>query len=298
MCYGRLLALTTRIRKGKAMSRGWTTGLAVVALIVSVWTGWSVYHGDRASHREETVLERINRTSTMRCGYIVWPPYFSYDPGTKEMGGISYDYTMALAKELGVKVEWVEETGWGTFQEGLNANRFDILCTLPWISGGRSRIALLSRPVITQPMYAIARADDNRFPDEASINKPDVKIAVVDGDPTQEVRHVRFPKSQELPLSPMIDNASMVMNVTGRKADIAFYDGENVENFNRNATDKIKIVAGGSPVRLFNCAYAIKLGESDFKASLDAAIGSLMTSGIAAQVVADSHSNYRLPESP
>lgn len=194
-----------------------------------------------------------------------------------------------LAQELGLKVDWAEETGWGNYHEGLNTGRFDVMCSPPWASGFRARAALLTKPAIGSALYAVGRGDDNRFPDVESLNHNDVKIAVIDGDATQSVRQMRFPSAQELTLSPMTDNATMILNVTGKKADVTFYDANNLEMYNAQAKDKIKILAGGKPIRVFDCVYAVKLGEFDLKSALDTAITALTKSGMTQQIV----KNYR-----
>lgn len=188
-------------------------------------------------------------------------------------------------QELGLKVEWAEETGWGNYSEGLNTGRFDVMCSPPWASGFRARASLLTKPAIGSALYAVARADDNRFPDVESLNQKDVKIAVVDGDTTQSVRKMMFPFAQELTLSPMVDSATLILNVTGRKADVTLYDANNLATYNAHAADKIKIVAGGKPIRVFDCVYAVRLGETDLKNALDAAISALTKSGITQQIV-------------
>jgi len=282
-----MLPLSFLIREKKAVNQRISNKLALLAVVLAL--GALTYSFEKTgpnAARQETALERINRTGTLRCGYVVWPPYLAIDPQTKEKSGAAYDYAMALGREMGIKIEWAEEVGWGSYQAGLNANRFDVMCSPVWASGPRARSSLLTRPVFGTPLYAVARTDDSRFDkDMESINASNVKIAVLDGDATQTIRQMRFPSAQELSLSPMTDNAQMILNVTGRKADVALFDIFSFIQIN-NATDgKIKLVGGRKPVREFSNVLAVKTGEADLKAALDASICVLVKSGVTDQIV-------------
>lgn len=111
------------------------------------------------------------------------------DPNTGAMSGLTYDLVSAIGRELGLKVEWTEETGWGTFAQGLDSGRYDMMCSMGRQSGDRAKAALLTRPVAFNAMYAFARADDDRFDGGLqTLNDPAAAIAVVEGDPTQDIR--------------------------------------------------------------------------------------------------------------
>ncbi len=236
--------------------------------------------------KSETVYDRALRNGTIRCGYIVYPPYLSKDPNTGVMSGPSYDVAEALAKELSLKLDWVEETGWGTFQEGLKANRFDLMCVPVWQTGGRARVALLSEPVYYNAEFAVARDNDSRFDhDLNSINNSAVRIMVEDNNPVQMTRRMRFPLAQEIALPEMSNAADAPMSVATGKADIYFDNIVNVRKFNVSADTKLKIVGGGQPLRVYGNVFAVKQGEYDFKAALDAAIAALRNSGELSNIV-------------
>jgi ABC-type amino acid transport substrate-binding protein len=229
---------------------------------------------------DESAYERVMRTGTLRCGYIVWQPYLLKDPNTGKMSGAAYDFTMAMAGELGLKVEWAEETGWGNFQEGLNAGRYDMMCVPVWESGQRARAALLSRPVYYNHLIAAARGDDDRFTDSfTALDKPDIRIAVVDGDVTQNVRQLNFPHATEVALPQGSDSTQPLAAVTTKKADIILTNAENIRRFNKNSDVKIRIVAKGVPVRQFANSYAFAHGEFNLKHMVDSTLHAMNISG-------------------
>lgn len=67
-----------------------------------------------AAHAE-SVYERVIKSGTLKCGYIPYPPAMIVDPNTGEKSGIFYEFMNEVGKRLSLKVEWVQESGWGTF---------------------------------------------------------------------------------------------------------------------------------------------------------------------------------------
>lgn len=235
----------------------------------------------------ESAYDRIMKTGTIRCGYVVWAPYLLKDPNTGAMSGLSLDYMNAIAKELDLKLEWTEEVGWGTFQEGLNTGRYDLMCVPVWQSGQRAKLALLSRPLFYNTLMAYSRADDHRFDTSLeSANMPDVRIVVQDGDVTQAVRQMIFPRATEMAQPQNNDGSLYLMNVASNKADIVLASPTAVSLYNQNADVKLHSIAGGTAIRRFGNSLAMKQGEFALKAMLDATIEAVNTSGEAAHIVA------------
>jgi len=249
--------------------------------------------------QKESVYDRVRRTGTIRCGYVIWPPLLIKDANTGNFSGSAYDYMNAIAKELDLKLEWVEETGWGNFYAGLEYDKFDVMCVPVWQSGQRTKIALLSRPIHYEPMYAVVRASDNRFDVSLdSINQPTVKVAVIDNDITHAVAKLRFPNSQIVPLSPMIDPGQYLTELSTNKADVILAGYANAKKYNdNNPNAAVKLAAKNQPVRLFGNSLAFKKGEYAIKAMIDDAVEALNTSGQAQEIVKKYNPNF-LPIAP
>jgi len=58
-----------------------------------------------ADKEKESAFDRVMRTKTLRCGYTIYPPFFSKDPNTGEFSGLFHDFTEQIGKELGIKIE-------------------------------------------------------------------------------------------------------------------------------------------------------------------------------------------------
>ena len=280
------------------MSRkhGYFIGLLVILAGIGGYNaGWDLRAGttEIKSARHETALDRIRRTGIMRCGYAVWVPILLRDPNTGTMSGLGYDTMNVLARELDVKIEWTQEVGYGDYQEALNGGRIDVMCSPVWQSGTRAKAALLSKPLFYDALVAFAREDDHRFDQGLqTINQPDVRVAVIDGDAPQNARRTHFPKSQERALPQSADAVQAFMEVATNKADIVLDNYDNEIRFNSGAHKKLKVIAGGAPVQMFGDSLAVRSGEADLKAALDTVIDVLNNGGIAAPIVEKYGPNY------
>lgn len=75
---------------------------------------------------ETSRLHEILDSGVLRVGTTGdWNPMTMKDPATDSYRGFDIDVTTELAKDLGVKVEYVA-TDWKTLVNGITANKYDI----------------------------------------------------------------------------------------------------------------------------------------------------------------------------
>ena len=267
--------------------------ISEIALVValSAVTAFAVGKYNSASTtvaaKQETAFERVMRTGTLRCGYIISPPFLAVDPATGAKSGLAIDYVNAIGKELNLKIEWAEEVGWGVFAEGLKAGRYDALCYPLWEAGQRARVALFTTPLYDSDLSMLSRADDARFKDGLkSINKTDIIMATVEGDISQALHAQKFPLTKELALPAGTDSGQYFMNIVTRKADVGPVFKYEMEKFNENSPVKLKIIGNNEPVQSFRTGLTVAQGEVNLKLMLDSAIHTLLRSGEAAAIIA------------
>jgi polar amino acid transport system substrate-binding protein len=150
-----------------------------------------------AADQKESAYDRVVRTGTIRCGYGISPPALVQDPNTKVVSGLDYDIWQEIGRELGLKIEFTEEAGWGNFIEGLRSHRYDAFCSEMWADPGRAKFLSLSIPVMYSSLYIYARADDTRFDGNLErVNAPDVTIPAIEGDVSVALAQNRFPNAK------------------------------------------------------------------------------------------------------
>ncbi len=123
-----------------------------------------------------------------------WNPMSVRDPATESYKGYDIDVMTELAKDLGVELELVP-TDWKTLVNGIVAGKYHMTGSAS-ISPSRMKVAGFSAPylsVLVGPYTTKDKAD--RFPDFASINAPDVKVATTLGTTFEKTVRDWFPKA-------------------------------------------------------------------------------------------------------
>lgn len=279
--------------------------LAIVVLVSAITTLAMSHFVPSKSATTETIqqsaFDRIMRTNTLRCGYAIAPPWTMIDPNTKQLSGVNYDITNAVAEKIGLKVNWVEETGWGVAEQGLKSDRYDMLCGNVCIDPRRAREATFSTPFLHIPLVAVVRTDDHRFDANIkSINSTDVKIGVKNGHVFEFTANEKFPLAQKIYANDISDDTEFFEMLKAKKIDIAFSGQVTVDMYNQKNPGTIRSL--DEPIRFCNGAFMLPLGDTKLKNLIDNAITELNSSGQIESILSrftkiDSH-YIRIPAMP
>lgn len=96
----------------------------------------------------ESAYERVMRTQTIRCGYVVYPPAVIQDPNTGALSGIIYDVMQEAGNLLGLEIEWAEEVGWANTVETIRTGRTDAICVGFSAKPGGRKISRIHNPAL------------------------------------------------------------------------------------------------------------------------------------------------------
>ena len=228
--------------------------------------------------QKESVYDRVIRTGTIRCGYAVWPPFFRKDANTGQLSGFNYDIIEAVGRELNLKIDWVEEAGFGNYIEGLKAGRYDVMCQTVWPDAGRLKNALVTIPAHYHKVHIITRSDDNRFDNGWQIlNDPKFKVVAVDGDITDTIARTDFPKAQLVSLPQAADARQMFTEIETGKADATFVDYGFFLDYDKQNPGKLKVA--GNVLRVYGSVFSVNNGEVMLKTLLDNTLIALINNG-------------------
>lgn len=267
----------------------------VVAVLASVVTFKVLGPDVGAVQVKESAAERVVRTGVLRCSYGASPPNLSVDPNTKALSGPTKDIVERMAKELELKVEWVEEVGWGNIAVGLDNGRYDAFCSNLWPDGPRRKNMELVTPFFYSPVYAFARVDDTRFDGNlARINQKDVRISAVDGDVTYNAAKADYPNAQVVGLPQTATSADFFENVTTGKADVGIVDKGTFEAYSASNPGKLKFVENVSATKVYPEQIGVGAGEVRLKLMLDGALQQLIDNGVIEAILA-AHKHPHMP---
>lgn len=242
---------------------------------------------DAVKSFKESTYDRVMRTQTIRCGYILWNPSLIKDPNTGHLSGIFYDYVEALGKALHLKIEWAEEMGWGDFPAALDNGRIDVMCGGSYANSARARVIDFVRPILYQPMYAYVRADDKRFDNNLdAINDPAVTIITVEGATPSVVAAQDFPKAKNIQLPEMTSLSENFVNLAAGKGDVVILYSGAFSSYDSHNPGKIRRVSAKIPLRVFGDSLAVAGGQDQFRRMLDIATDEMILSGQIDKIIA------------
>lgn len=269
------------------MTREWhlRTLILCVALCTAAMVGCDRFRSvdtpttTQPARETQSTFTRVLASKTLRCSYCSYPPYCIKDPNTGALSGIFVDAVNELGRRLELRVEWVEEVGWGTIFEGLESGRYDIHGSGLWRNSSRGKHGYFSNPLFYNAIRVWVRAEENRFHSLADLNSSDVRISVQDGAIESIIADSEFPKAQPVSipqLNPWSDN---LLNIITNKADVTFAELGVIVPFLKKNPGTLKELDVGGAIRVFANSIPFRMGEDEFKSMLDSAIDEIRMDG-------------------
>lgn len=254
--------------------------ILIIAIILINIIPKRTKNSQTTNSNENSVYEKVISSSTIRACYIVTPPSLIKDPNTGKLSGASFDILEQATKNLGLKLSWDYEVGWGEAIEALNTGKCDILGSAIWGNSNRGKTSEFIEPIYYSAINAYVRANDNRFDNNLSLaNNEKIKLAVADGSTTYLISGRQFPKAQTIKLAESSDSGTLMMNVVDGKADMTFAEASQIKLYEKNNPGKSKAVLGVKPVAVYEDVMLVKKGEFKLKTTMDGAIKELLFGG-------------------
>ncbi len=234
-----------------------------------------------AAQEKESVYDRVMRTGTIRCGYMLWDIYLNKDPDTGKMGGIYYDYMEQLGKNLGLKIQWDQaETGNGDYIAALENDRFDIYCTVIIYNAQWARQVDFLSPFFYMSSAVFVREGDKRVDGHLEkLNDPAMTLTTFEGDIFEKISNREFPAAKKFQIPQMSTEADLFLSVATAKADATITETSAALKFMEKNPGKLRMVDIGGPFRALPASISIKGGEYRFQRMLEIATVEMMTSG-------------------
>lgn len=228
-----------------------------------------------------SVLDDIIKNDTIRCGYLLYPPYFMRDPNTGIKSGIFYDIMEAIGKNSNLKIDWADnETGYENIFTDLDNNKYEVFAGGLWPNSTRAKVGAFSIPVFYSVIKTWGRANETRFLNNLKeINSPDIKIATIDGAMEDIIAKNDFPNATKVSLTQLSPFTQNLQNIISNKADVTFAEPGIIYEFLSKNPGTLKELAPDDPVRIFGNCLVVKKKEYDLQEFLDIALKELLYSG-------------------
>jgi cyclohexadienyl dehydratase len=137
---------------------------------------------DRPDASRGSHLNRILDAGTLRVGTTGdFPPITSRDPDSKSYVGYDIDAAGELAKDLGVKLQFVP-ADWKTLVNGIVADKYDIVMSGVSMSVERAKVGGFTQPYMEFSTVPVLRKSNaGRFKTWADIDQKGVTVATTLG---------------------------------------------------------------------------------------------------------------------
>lgn len=220
-------------------------------------------------------LDQIVKRGELRIGYIPSPPGTAKDPATGELTGFYVDIAKSIAAQMNVKPVFVETT-WANFVAGLQARQFDMSIGATFATVKRAMVVDFTTPLFYLGSVAVVKTSDGRFKTPKDMDKPDVRISVVQGTAAEDYVRLTMPNAKLTSLAGGNLTAGF-MEVASGRADASFEDLFTATRFVEQQPST-KVIFANKPVFFLPIAWTVRKGDTELQDVLNIAIRNLVLS--------------------
>ena len=234
-----------------------------------------LYMLSATSQAQTNRLDRIVSTKELRA--CIWPDYFgiSYrNPKTQQLEGIDIDQALALAKDLGVALRFIDSS-FAKLVDDLTQDRCDIAMFAIGITPARAEKLRFTKPYLTSDIVAITTKSNRRIRSWADIDQTGVVVSVAKGTLHEAVMR------DKLKAATLVANATpqgREQDVESGRADVFMTDYP----FSRRMleqTDWARLVSPPSTYHLTSYAYAVSPGDDRWLARVERFVADVKKDG-------------------
>lgn len=231
---------------------------------------------DFPAYAQSSRQDRILAAGEVRV--CIWPDYYgiSYrNPKTQQLSGIDIDMAHELARDLGVKVRFVDSS-FARLIDDVNQDRCDIAMFAIGITPARAEQLRFTRPHLVSDIYAITTRSNRRIKSWDDIDKPGVVVAVAKGTLHESVMQEKLKQATLLVTA---TTQGREQEVESGRADVFMTDFP----FSRRmleTSDWARLVAPSATYHLTPYAYAMKKGDDLWHARIERFVSEVKRNGL------------------
>lgn len=245
--------------------------VALAALALMAFTPLAI-----STASAEGALDKILREKEFKIGYIPSPPSMIKDPKTGELSGFYVDAINYITGQIGVKPVYIETT-WANFAAGLNSGQFDLSIAGTFATVLRAGAVEFTIPIAYLGYSAIVKKGDTRFKTPADLNRPGIKIALIQGGASVDYAKENWPKAQFVLLATGNLTAPFV-EVSAGRADVGVEDAWQAHRYAAVHPEVVDLFAG-HPYNTLPIAWSVKRGNQDLLNFMNSSLGYLLSTG-------------------
>lgn len=244
---------------------------SVLALALAVATLWIVPLRVHAG----SVMDRVLQRGEIRV--CIWPDYYGVtfrNPHTRALQGIDIDLSRAFAGDLGVNLVYVDAS-FTSLGEDLRSDRCDIAMFAVGISPQRAAEMAFSEPYLRSDIYGITTKSQRAIRRWEDIDQPGILVGVQVGTFMEPIMRERLKNAKLVVTHPP---TLRERELQAGRIDVFMTDYPYSRRLLDNL-DWVRVVAPAAPYHILPYAYAVKPGDEQWLARVNAFVRSIKSDG-------------------
>jgi cyclohexadienyl dehydratase len=220
-------------------------------------------------------LARIKASGTLKV--CIWPDYYGIsfrNPRTQQLQGIDIDLAGELAKDLGVKLQFVDSSFVKLIDDVLQ-ERCDVAMFGVGMLPARTAALRFTQPYLQSDIYAVTTRSNRVVKGWADIDKPGVAVAVQAGTFMEPVMAAHLKQAKMVVVRPP---ATREQELESGRVDVFMTDYPYSRRLLDNA-DWARLVAPPSPFYILQYGYPVKPGDDPWFQRMSAFVAAIKRDG-------------------
>ncbi len=220
-------------------------------------------------------LAEILKTGVLKA--CIWPDYFGisyHNPRSGKFQGVDIELSRALAKDLGVKLEYVE-TDFGKLLDDMQQGKCQIAMMGVAVLPSRALRVDFSQPYLRGDAYAVTTLNNTAIKTWSDLDQPGRVISVLKGTFLEPLMRSRLKHASLLVAD---QPGERERDVESGRADVFITDYPYSQRMLAN-TDWARVIAPDSPVQMTDYAYAVPKNNPIWLARVNAFVSQIKKDG-------------------
>jgi cyclohexadienyl dehydratase len=221
------------------------------------------------------VADRVKAAQEVRV--CIWPDYYGVtlrDPRTQELSGIDIDLSAEFAKDLQVKLRYVDSS-FPQLIDDLVQDRCDVSMFAVGMLPQRQAKLKFSRPYLRSDIYGITTQSSRVISRWEDIDQPGVVVGVQAGTFMEPVMKDALKKAQMLSVKAP---ATRERELEAGRIDVFMTDYPYSRRLLNNA-DWARLISPTKPFFVLPYGYAVKPGDEAWLATVDSFVARIQKDG-------------------
>jgi|GEM_PF-2247439 len=162
-------------------------------------------------------IDAIRKARVFRAGIAIAQPWLFLDPRTHDYRGSSITLAQAIAKYLGVEVEYVP-SNWDVIIAGLQSNKFDAIMAPLFATPEREKAVDFVNYTSAGTCYVVLKTN-KKVTHLESLNSPGVTVETYTGTGNELGFVKKYPQAHDHSIPPPLGGAVNVIDVLNDRVD-------------------------------------------------------------------------------